>query len=69
MPQWLKNLSPTHEPVLYSVIALVLYQLFVQHQPLDQEWVQYVVELIVAGGARQIVKPLAKIKDANSGGN
>lgn len=63
---WLKNLSPTHEPVLYATIALVLYQLFVQHQPLDQDWVQYVVELIVAGGARQVVKPVAKIKDADA---
>lgn len=63
MPQWIKNLSPTHEPVIYAVAALVLYQLFVQHQPLDEKWLQYVIELLVGGGARQLVKPMAKVKE------
>ena len=66
MPQWLKNLSPTHEPVIYAVAALVLYQLFVQHQPLDEKWLQYVIELLVGGGARQLVKPMAKVKEEDS---
>lgn len=66
---WLKNLSPTHEPILYAVAALVLYQLFVQHQSLDEKWLQYVIELLVSGGARQIVKPLAKMKDDNATDN
>lgn len=69
MPQWIKNLSPTREPVLYAVAALVLYQLFVQHQPLDEKWLQYVIEILVGGGARQIVKPIAKIKDENAADN
>lgn len=69
MPQWLKNLSPTREPIFYAVVALVLYQLLVQHQPLDEKWLQYVIELLVGGGARQIVKPLAKIKDSNAASN
>jgi hypothetical protein len=69
MPQWIKNLSPAHEPVLYATIALVLYQLFVQHQPLDEKWLQYVVEILVGGGARQVVKPLAKLKEEDNGGN
>ena len=64
---WLKNLSPTHEPVLYAVIALIAYQLFVQHQPLDEKWLQYVIELVVGGGARQLVKPTAKIKEEDNG--
>lgn len=63
MPQWIKNLLPNREPVLYAVAALVLYQLFVQHQPLDEKWLQYVIELLVGGGARQLVKPMAKVKE------
>jgi len=66
---WLKNLLPTHEPVAYLVIALVCYQLFIQKQPIDDKWLQYVIELVLGAGARQIVKPMAKIKEEGNGGN
>lgn len=66
---WLKNLSPTHEPVTYLLIALVCYQLFVQKQSLPQDLIQYLIELVLAGGARQLVKPLAKMKDDNASDN
>ena len=62
MLDWLKKLSPTHEPITYLAIALVCYQLFIIKQPLSDYWIQYIIELVLGGGARQIVKPLAKIK-------
>lgn len=63
MPSWLKNLLPTHNPVAYGFVALVLYQIFVQHQAITQEWIQYVVELGAAMGVWSVVTPLAKLKD------
>lgn len=57
----LKKLSPTHEPVAYLFLLLVAYQLFIQKQSIDDKWLQYVSELILAVGGRQLVKPLAKL--------
>lgn len=67
MLEWLKKLSPTHEPITYLALILVAYQLFVAKQPLDDYWIQYVAELVLGGGARQLVKPLAKIKAETNG--
>jgi hypothetical protein len=70
MLEFLKKISPAHEPVAYLYLLLVVYQLFIQHQPLNEEWIQYISELVLAGVGRQVVKPLAKLKDAdNAGGN
>lgn len=68
MLEFLKKISPTHEPVAYLYLLLVAYQLFIQHQPLDEHWIQYVLELVAAGAGRQVVKPLAKLKDDNNAG-
>jgi len=57
----LKKISPTHEPVVYLFLLLVAYQLFVQKQPINEEWIQYVSELVLTLGGRQLVKPLAKL--------
>lgn len=57
----LKKISPAHEPIIYLFLLLVAYQLFIQKQPLDDKWLQYISELVLAIGGRQIVKPLTKI--------
>jgi len=62
----LKKLSPTHEPVFYLIILLGLYQIFIQKQPVDDNWLQYVIELVAAGGVRQLVKPTAKLKETSN---
>jgi hypothetical protein len=59
--QWLKKLSPTHEPVGYAFLLVVLFQLFVKGDPLPEQWGQYVIEFVTALGARQLVRPQAKI--------
>jgi len=61
MKDFLKKISPAHEPFIYFFLLLTAYQLFIQKQPIDEKWFQYVGELIVALGGRQIVKPLAKL--------
>lgn len=61
MSDLLKKISPTHEPVAYLFFLLAAYQLFVQKQAIDEKWLQYVSELILALGGRQLVKPLAKL--------
>lgn len=66
MLEFLKKISPAHEPVVYLYLLLVAYQLFIQHQPINEEWIQYISELVLAGVGRQVVKPLAKIKEDNA---
>lgn len=63
----LKNLNPTHEPIAYVFMLVVLYQLFVKGDPLPQEWAQYVIEFVGAVAARQTVKPTAKLKEDTNG--
>jgi hypothetical protein len=65
----LSNLKPTKEPIAYVFVLVVLYQLFVKGDPLPQEWVQYVIQFVGAIAARQLVKPTAKIKEDDAGGN
>lgn len=61
MLDFLKKISPTHEPVVYLFLLLAAYQLFIQKQAIDEKWIQYVSELALAIGGRQLVKPLAKL--------
>ena len=60
MIDFLKKLGPTHEPVVYLFLLLVAYQLFGQKQPIPEYWIQYLSELFLTVGGRQLVKPLAK---------
>ncbi len=64
----LSNLNPTKQPVAYVFLLVVIYQLFVKGDPLPQEWLQYTLETVGAIVARQMVKPMAKIKEENNAG-
>lgn len=59
----LKALLPHREPVVYLFLVLVGYQVLVKGESVPQEWVQYVIEAVLAGGLRQIVSPVFKSKE------
>lgn len=62
MANLLSKIKPTREPVAYVFILVVLYQLFIKGDSLSQDGIQYILELLGAVTARQLVTPTTSVE-------